>query len=329
MADPELGLIARQELRRAANPLALFCNGIGDHILTLPAIRALAEMLGGRLTLACLPGARELFFADLPLAGVCELRTTSVENGVISFDADDLAARVTHCDLLVYLNRAVTDCVGRVQELLVPEASVGLFPQFDYAVPFRRGVHAADLAFEIPRILDPSLTIDSFAQPLGLPPEYRLAAKQFRALLPPGTRVMAVHTETARDKMWPIGCFQAALSAFLERHPEFWILLVGEHEPALKAPRMLSCCGVELPMSLAIVSEASCFLGVDSCLLHAADLCGVPGVGLFGPTSPEEFGFRFSSGVHVRSGETMQAISEADVLHALEGVTAVLAGTQP
>src|ERR1700724_3696128 len=101
MARPRIALSATQQLRRAKHPLALFCNGIGDHLLTLPALRALAYMLAGRLTLSCLPGAREIFFADLPLARVCELQVTGVENGVISFDAEDLAVRVRQCDLLM------------------------------------------------------------------------------------------------------------------------------------------------------------------------------------------------------------------------------------
>jgi ADP-heptose:LPS heptosyltransferase len=42
------------------------------------------------------------------------------------------------------------------------------------------------------------------------------------------------------------------------------------------------------------VRSADAFLGVDSCMLHAADLFRVPSVGLFGPTRPSEFGLRFA-----------------------------------
>ena len=57
-------------LASAERPVALFCNGLGDHLLTLPAIRAMAHIFPGRLRLACLPGSRELFYSDLPLGPV-------------------------------------------------------------------------------------------------------------------------------------------------------------------------------------------------------------------------------------------------------------------
>jgi ADP-heptose:LPS heptosyltransferase len=54
-------------------------------------------------------------------------------------------------------------------------------------------------------------------------------------------------------------------------------------------------------------------------MLHLADLYQVPGVGLFGPTDPSEFGFRFARHLHVRAA-TMNEISVADVGHALEAL---------
>lgn len=44
---------------------------------------------------------------------------------------------------------------------------------------------------------------------------------------------------------------------------------------------------LRLGVALALVSLSDLFLGVDSCMLHMADLCRVPGVGLFGPDSSE------------------------------------------
>ena len=53
-------------------------------------------------------------------------------------------------------------------------------------------------------------------------------------------------------------------------------------------------------------------------MLHAADFLRVPGVGLFGPTSPHQFGFRLARHVHIRGGESMADICEDEVLEALE-----------
>jgi ADP-heptose:LPS heptosyltransferase len=43
----------------------------------------------------------------------------------------------------------------------------------------------------------------------------------------------------------------------------------------------------ELPETLALLAEASAFVGSDSGILHLASGLGTPAVGLFGPTSPE------------------------------------------
>jgi ADP-heptose:LPS heptosyltransferase len=46
------------------------------------------------------------------------------------------------------------------------------------------------------------------------------------------------------------------------------------------------------------------FIGIDSCMLHAADMCRVPSVALFSQMySPFEFGLRFAD------GETLQGAS--------------------
>ena len=53
-------------------------------------------------------------------------------------------------------------------------------------------------------------------------------------------------------------------------------------------------------------------------MLHAADLFNVPGVGLFGPTSSAEFGFKFSRHHHVQADGTMDTIDPFNVLILLE-----------
>jgi ADP-heptose:LPS heptosyltransferase len=73
-----------------------------------------------------------------------------------------------------------------------------------------------------------------------------------------------------------------------------------------------------LEMVLAILKHADLFLGIDSCLLHAADLFRIPGVGLFGPTDPRRWGFRLSPRSRSIWGEgTMQAIRRERVLDLL------------
>jgi ADP-heptose:LPS heptosyltransferase len=70
-----------------------------------------------------------------------------------------------------------------------------------------------------------------------------------------------------------------------------------------------------------LVADADLFLGVDSSMLHAADLARVPGMGIFGPTSAATWGFRFAAHRHV-DRSTMADITVEEVLDAMEDLVA-------
>jgi ADP-heptose:LPS heptosyltransferase len=114
------------------------------------------------------------------------------------------------------------------------------------------------------------------------------------------------------------------VTAFLERHPDFIVFMldfrkasmkVGEFEDLFIHPR-----GLPLPYAFAVLGESDLFLGVDSCMLHAADLFRVPGVGVFGPTDPRRWGFRFARHRHIRDARGLKYIRESHVLEALESL---------
>jgi ADP-heptose:LPS heptosyltransferase len=74
-----------------------------------------------------------------------------------------------------------------------------------------------------------------------------------------------------------------------------------------------------------LVGTADLFVGIDSSMLHAADLARVPGVGLFGPTRAAEWGFRFAPHRHV-DRTTMADITVDAVLDALEELVSLEVG---
>ncbi len=287
-------------------PLLLFSNGIGDHFLNLPAVRAVVSLFGSRLTLACTSGFRRLFFADLD-AHVVEAPFWSTGSDQRGFDADAMAERVEEADLVLSLNPWHSVDVGRLLSILRPRTSVGFFQGFDVVLPLDFEVHSADLAFSLVQALDSRLRIESFAGALSIRPEHAPAATTIRNQIPPSMRVLAVHADTLTEKMISREAWLAVLDAFLERRADFIALVVGEQDQALDSgrhgDRVIPCCGLPLASSVALVSNADLFVGIDSCMLHAADLARVPGVGLFGPTNPEEFGFRFARHRHVRFSE--------------------------
>src|SRR5262245_44869753 len=87
----------------AERPAVFFCNGVGDHLLALPALRALASIFPERLTLVCRSGARRQFFSDLQTHRVVEIAMKQ-RGQHMSFDADELAPKLSGCDLFLSLN---------------------------------------------------------------------------------------------------------------------------------------------------------------------------------------------------------------------------------
>jgi ADP-heptose:LPS heptosyltransferase len=312
-------------LLTAQNPVVIFSNGIGDHLLNLPALRALTALFPESLTLVCREGARETFFSDLSLRAVFEVDMQLSGDGRI-FDADALARAVRQCDLLLSLNPWHSTSMDRLLTILKPAQSVGFFSAFQVNLPRDYSKHSADLAFDIPRFLEPSLRLDDFAERPTFPPCYLKQAQRIRAVFPTDLRVMAVHADTRPEKMWSSFRFANLLTAFLSRHPEFVVFVIGPTDPDfvhnVRDSPVFSCSGLPIATAICLVAECGLFLGVDSCMLHAADLFRIPGVGLFGPTSCQEWGFRFGPGRHVCGDGSTENISEGAVLQALEDLLA-------
>jgi ADP-heptose:LPS heptosyltransferase len=312
-------------LLEARRPVVFFANGLGDAILNLPALRALATLFHGRLTLVCDRGFHELWFSELPLKTVVESRMC-MEDGGRQFCVTVVGDSISECDLFLSLVPWHSKSLKALLEYLRPTASIGFFPDFDITLPRDYGKHSADLCFDLPKYLDPSLNLEDYATPPQFPPEVWRKARHLRSLLPDFSRILAVHTETVSEKVWPYDRLVAALDIFLDRHNDFLVLVVGCSDNTLDVgrhgKRVIPAYGLPLILSCCLVAQADAFLGVDSCMLHVADFCRVPGVGLFGPTKSTEFGFRLSCHRHVCGDGAMNRVSVASVTEALDSLLA-------
>lgn len=204
---------------------------------------------------------------------------------------------------------------------------------FAVALPKDSAGHVADRAFGIPAYFNGSLRIEDFAFPPRLPPSCRPRVRQFLRTVAPGKRVLAVHNETKAEKVWPRDRLIRLINSFLERHPEFVIFILDFHKPPASTEkfkdRVIHSAHLPLHYAFAVLGESDLFLGVDSCMLHAADLYRIPGVGLFGPAKIkfgprnykyQEWGFRFSPHRHIWDARGINHIREAIVLEALESL---------
>jgi hypothetical protein len=305
------------------NPAVVFINGIGDHFINLPGIRALADLFRGGLTLVCRTGAYAALFSEIPLRAVCKTDFVDTNRGRI-FDTKIVTEALQGCDLLISLNPWHSEAMDQIIHNVAPKDLIGFFPTFTNCLALNCNKHSAELAFDVPRFFDPSLSIDTFSQAPRLPPLAIRGAMKVLDPLPPRWRILAVHGDSTEEKMWPPEKFARVLDPFLSSHEDFIVLLVGRRRLPVDcgriSKRVVPCYGLPLMTSVALVASADLFLGIDSCMLHVADIFRVPGVGLFGPTSPDEFGFRLAPHRHVWGRGTMSNIIVDQVLHCLERV---------
>jgi ADP-heptose:LPS heptosyltransferase len=176
----------------------------------------------------------------------------------------------------------------------------------------------------VPAYLNPSLQLDEFALPPRLSAGVGPRIREFLRAAAPGKRVLAIHNESKPEKNWPFERLSKLVTAFLERHPDFVVFILDMLKPKIETGkfkhRVIHSRALPLPYAFAVARESALFLGVDSCMLHAADLFRTPGVGLFGPTDPRRWGFRFAPHRHIRDPRGLKYISESRVLEALESL---------
>lgn len=304
-------------------PVVFFANGLGDTLLALPALRALTVLFPHRLALVCDQGVHPSLLTELALRQVVEARMTrNVPDWTREFPASGVAAQIGDCDLFISLVPWLSRSLQQLARELKPHASVGFFEDYMIRVPLDFAQHAADLTFSIAQALQSSLRVEDYAEPPVLDLQHRRMAEQIRSAVPRSFRMLVVHADTGRPKMWPAERFERTLDLFLDRHPEFLVMLVGATPQPLDSGRnskhVIPCYGLPLGGAVALTGLADLFLGVDSCMLHAADLFRVPGVGLFGASSSVEYGFRFTPSSIVLEAGSMESIAVPAVVDALE-----------
>jgi ADP-heptose:LPS heptosyltransferase len=135
--------------------------------------------------------------------------------------------------------------------------------------------------------------------------------------------------DTMAHKIWDETRWVESVDEFLDKHTDFIALLVGRPERTVdtaqwrNAGRVIPCFGLSLSSSCCLVAESDFFIGIDSCMLHVADMARVPGVGLFGPTNAKEFGFYIGPHIMIQADGSMEKIEVGMVVEALNQLVAL------
>lgn len=306
----KIGPAVVRRLREIEEPAVFLFNGIGDHVLAMPALRALSRAFDGRMRIACAPGAPKFLFDELPLRGVVEVEGP----GRGAFSPPPALRR---CDLALFLSPWVGGQLARLVESLEDAVSVGPSIFCDLKVQSNGRPHAADVGFWVAQAVVGDIALEDFSAPLKIPARSRRKASEFRRGMRGARKMLVLHPETHARKRWSYSSLRETVGCFLREHPDYCVRVVGQGSVApdrwAGIRGLAECRGLSLEESFALVSQADLFLGMDSCMLHVADLFRVPSVGLFGPTPAWRWGFRFSPGIAVQGRDRMADIRADDV----------------
>lgn len=312
-------------LEKIENPSVIFSNGIGDHFLVLPVIRALSKLFNGNLTLICEKNSYAMdIFYNIEFKKIIGISFWEEASGR-RFNSESLINEISECDFLISLNPwgEKLDIIHLINKLNLKD-SIGFYNIFNNCIPFFLDKHNMDLNFDIAKSINPSLNIDDFTYPPLVGKNFNLLRNRFSEKIPQSVKILSLHTDTKDEKMWKKKSYLKVLEKLCKDHPYIGIVLVGEDNieigNSVIKDRILTFSEGVLPfrMACAIVSISNFFFGIDSVFLHVADFYRVPTLGLFGPTSHVEFGSKFSKNETIQSKNgKMDGITESEVSEAL------------
>ncbi len=311
-------------LRRSSCPVIFGVHGIGDHLLSLPAMRAMCQLFHGKLTVVCFDSYALSIWDELDINRL--VHYTYTDETVWEFDANELAGRVGPCDLFISMFTCQLESITRLMTLLKPRSSIGFFPDH-YTHPCTtdwRAANYVDGVFAISQVIDCDLRLEQFAYPPRFGFEYASDACELFKIIPSGYKVLALHGDSKLDKTWTSDQVASFVNIFLSRHQDFVILALGQSGSFIDSvyykDHILPCHALPLALQFQLLQRSDAFVGVDSCMLHGADFYRLPSVGLFGPTDSKVWGFRLSPHRYIEGCGSMDNIRINAVVAALEDI---------
>jgi len=184
--------------------------------------------------------------------------------------------------------------VGRFAGILYAMAGGSWWAPYadsEYSRTFPSLLYSKRAASIIAEILNVSLE-DETPELFLSPAEISAAAEKVRNL---GRPLIAIHALGAcsATKNWSVANWNELVSC----NPDLTFVQLGRSgEPTIAGVHNLM--GIGLRQAFAIIKVCDSFVGVDSGFAHAAAAVGVPGVVLFGPTTPRIWGHAHAANLY-------------------------------
>jgi hypothetical protein len=309
------------KLSEPDNLVIFFVNGLGDALMALPTLRAITEIFHGKVTLICQKDPEPSWFYELKLKKIFKIKTRIIKNG-FTFQYKPLIDELVNCDIFISLVTWQSEALNSLINYINPKLTMGFFPNYDVYFPIKNTVNMFDQNFMNAQFFNQKLQLTTYATPPIIPENIMELCILLKKKLLPSKRLLAIQVETVINKMWPIQNFKIVINQFLEENQDYSIAVVGHKyfplDQGIYQNRIIGFFGMPVEIGYAMVSLSDLFIGIDSCMLHAADLFNIPSIGLFGPTNEKRFGSRFCYHQHMLGYGNMKNIKVIDVLETLK-----------
>jgi len=303
--------------------LVISLQGIGNAILSLPAIRALREA-GDEVSLLTnsprilpllnqVPDLRQTLAADAPqyrgplgrLRLLRRVRRAGFDRAVFAFPSGSVAYLFARLAGIPERIGHVFPEIGRARSLL----TTGL-------TPLRKG-HDVEQNFQLLAALGLTASPAEFWPVLEVPATCRAAATTYLRAhsLDPAARYLGLHTgcdSAFVEKRWPAAHGAALIDRVYEKHGLPAIIMDGPAEPG-GAERVARLAGApvhcldratDLVDAWGLMACCDAFVSNDSGLMNLAAASDVPTVGVFGPSEAHRTRPYGSRGRAVVAGRT-------------------------
>jgi ADP-heptose:LPS heptosyltransferase len=293
--------------------VAFHANGIGDDIINRHALASIAGLSGGKATLITSHRPRGHFLLDdLPFDEIIRI---PVEKG--HFDLRKLLPQLPKTiDTFVSLAPYFSDDLSQLRAACNAKATIGFGDEYDHRVDMLAKKNAVELAFDVAAAVPGVRALDSrppFIYDTEIMDKVRVFVRNIRQSRTPS--MLCVHSETFHTKRISHITVQDVVCRFLAAHDDFVAIFLDvarfDHVCPCHAHRIITVDDMALQFAIALLQHADVFFGVDSCMLHAADYLGIPGVVAFREaTSPGKFGYFWSPVRHL----TLSSPSDRNVV---------------
>ncbi len=276
--------------------------GVGETILTLPAIQALQKRFPlAAIDILCTPRNSAVYSG---LRGNAEVRSISTNPfGILAFVLGNFKKYDMVIDMEEYLN------VSAIMGSFVGEYRIG-YSHGSRAKTYSRTVayddqqHASETFMDLVRAIGVKSSIEKLpevgyskgdgAAVEGMMRWKGISKNDALVCISPGA------AESAQSRMWPSERYAELANKLLENGKTKIVFTGTSQERKLvsliaqkikRKERIVDLSGaLSLPQLFCLIKKCSLFIGNDSGGMHIAAAQGIPTIGLFGPNLPLRFG---------------------------------------